>query len=105
MIRIFNQHEQEIKTNQGNFPDGTQLIRVSQDALKEDYLTIRWDYENEGELATLIFITRHLQENSDAKLILEMPYIPNARMDRVNNPDEIFRPNDQRPSLLRSTRT
>ena len=90
MIRIFNQQEQEIKTDQDNFPDGTQLIRVSQDALKEEYLTIRWDYENEGELATLIFITRHLQENSDAKLILEMPYIPNARMDRVNNPDEVF---------------
>ena len=35
MIRIFNQQEQEIKTSQGNFPDGTQLIRVNQDALKE----------------------------------------------------------------------
>lgn len=90
MIRIFNQKEQEIKTDQGNFPDGTQLIHVDPKALNENYLIIRWNYENEDELATLIFITRHLQENSDAKLILEIPYIPNARMDRVNNPDEVF---------------
>lgn len=89
MIQILNKNT-VFNLQTGHFPDKTQLIRIDQRALDATQITIKWDYESESELSTLIFITRHLQENSNAEITLEMPYIPNARMDRVNNPDEVF---------------
>lgn len=39
-------------------------------------------------MATLLYIVKHLGNAKRKELIL--PYIPNARMDRVKNPDEVF---------------
>lgn len=53
---------------------------------------VDWRYENDEELATLIFITGHIREvySSDIKLDLRMYYVPNGRMDRVKHSDEVF---------------
>ena len=48
---------------------------------------ITWHYENDAELFTIICIRKHFA-NED--MILEMPYCPHARMDRVKNKNEFF---------------
>lgn len=69
------------------FPDNTLL-------LKQDYklssACISWYFENNEELVTLIFLTKHLR-NKGVKLInLQLPYIPNARQDRVKTDEDVF---------------
>ena len=68
------------------FPDGTKLLKF--DPRREEY-TITWLYDNDEELFQLIALTKHLKSKG-CKVWLNMPYVPNARMDRVKNPDEVF---------------
>ena len=51
-------------------------------------IDVEWRYENDGELFALICLTKQLPVDREKYLILK--YIPNARMDRVKNPDDIF---------------
>lgn len=76
----------------GKFPDGTLLIKenVARDFSGERTATITWLFENNEELVSLIYITRHLQEHGVDKIHLKMPYIPNARQDRVKADEDIF---------------
>lgn len=81
------------KINAEHFPDGTQrLMEVFPFSIKNcEELTISWHYKNEEELVTLLFIVMHIREhNPSCKLTLVMPYIPNARMDRVHSENEVF---------------
>lgn len=69
------------------FPDETLRLSVLTDS---DVVTIEWLYEKDEEMV-LYFITEHLRDRVGVKdLILKMPYIPNARMDRVKNDHEVF---------------
>jgi ribose-phosphate pyrophosphokinase len=69
------------------FPDETPRLKIIADP---DEATIEWLYEKDEEMI-LYFITRHLRERyAVRKLTLHMPYIPHARMDRVNNKQEVF---------------
>lgn len=69
------------------FPDETLRLNVLTDS---DSVTIEWLYEKDEEMV-LYFVAKHLRERSGVKhLILKMPYIPNARMDRVKNDHEVF---------------
>lgn len=77
------------------FPDNTANINVDKSIkLFDDYeeaLYIDWKYENEEELAHLIYLTKHIKNmNPTCKLSLRMPYIPNARMDRVERMENVF---------------
>ena len=65
----------------GSFPDGTILMRP------DEYNTSRitWKYENDREFLALIYLVKHLRYIGFTTLELYMPYIPNARMDRVKN--------------------
>lgn len=72
------------------FPDGTQNIHIDKSILSFDQNRrniVTWNYESDEEMATLLYVTEWLGEFKD---ILYMPYIPNARMDRVKNDDEVF---------------
>lgn len=89
MIKV-NEVEIEIK----HFPDGSQLLNnCDVDLFKdnsEDY-KILWRYESDEELVTLIYLVNHIRNKYlNANITLSMPYIPNARMDRTKNPDEVF---------------
>lgn len=53
-------------------------------------VNITWNYDSDAELFTLICLTRKLQDLGFDDIVLIMPYIPNARMDRTKNPDEVF---------------
>ena len=70
------------------FPDNTFRIRQF---IEDKKIEIEWLYENEEELIALYFLNKHIREHGFVEsIILKMPYIPNARMDRVKNDDEIF---------------
>lgn len=78
------------------FPDGTPKINLDPLTIEEEkyfgasWLHIKWFYETDDELFILYLVKKHLEENFTDPCILEMPYIPNARMDRVKNDDEVF---------------
>lgn len=67
-----------------HFPDNTLALR--QHKSSSSY-RITWNYENDSELFSIICLAKHLK---DATCILEMPYCPHARMDRVENSEDVF---------------
>ena len=72
----------------GSFPDGTMLIK--QEAPEADEITVSWFYENDRELVALIFLVNHLKAHGKENISLYMPYIPNARQDRVKSGEDVF---------------
>ena len=79
-----------------SFPDGTSSIRIAPKldftffAMGKSAYFIRWMYDNDAECMQLWYLVKHLKSAGNPLLYLEMPYIPNARMDRVKNRDEVF---------------
>ena len=74
---------------QNNFQDGTLLMKCNPN--KYAVSTITWQYESDAELFALYSLKRHLDcivpgWNS----CLYIPYIPNARQDRVKTNEDIF---------------
>ncbi len=76
--------------NIGSFPDGTIAIKQSVDSLKGEAVQISWFYENEREFVCLIYLVKHLNSRGIKDIKLFMPYIPNARMDRVKDGEDVF---------------
>lgn len=74
----------------GHFPDGTTLMKqkISHDVYLD--AKIEWFFENNEELVVLIYLTKHLRENGVKYIALNLPYIPNARQDRVKNAEDVF---------------
>lgn len=75
----------EIKVE--SFPDGTPLFRLNPKIKNNQQITVSWLFDSMSELFILQCIADFYKGCS---LLLEMPYIPNARMDRVKNSDEVF---------------
>lgn len=69
------------------FPDGTLLLK---EKVKSEKVKITWYFNNNEELVALIYLVRHLKQNGIKTIDLDMPYIPNARQDRVKNGEDIF---------------
>lgn len=85
MIRLNGQ-----VVGQNKFPDGT--LRFTDEELGAEKLytgenVITWNYENDDELAILMCLKKHL---SGTPVHLDMPYVPNARMDRVKTKSDVF---------------
>jgi len=76
--------------NLTHFPDGTTSFRF--DPSKFDYFEITWKYDSDQECILLWYLVKHIRSicGESQEILLFMPYIPNARMDRVINNDEIF---------------
>ena len=79
------------------FPDGTPRINLDPTLVREYnyhqtfYIEIDWYYENNDELFYLMLVKKHLERHYvNTHYTLHMPYIPNARMERVKNDDEVF---------------
>lgn len=73
---------------QNHFPDGTLLLKQEPEMF--DVQTIRWFFESNEELVTLIFLTKHLREYGVETINLYMPYLPNARQDRTKDSEDVF---------------
>ena len=82
MIRINDK-----KIDMKHFPDGTMLIKYLAD---NESTKITWRYDNDEECMLMYFLVKHLRTHGVKRIELLMPYIPNARMDRVKNSDEVF---------------
>ena len=76
---------------QNHFPDGSLLLKASVGydvCLRSAY--IDWFFENNEELVTLIYLTKHLRDRGVKHIDLCMPYIPNARQDRTRYAEDVF---------------
>lgn len=82
-----------------HFPDGTLLLKenptnwacwINQLFKDSKEAEIRWHYENNEELVALIFLAKHLRRIGFTYIKLDMPYIPNARQDRVKSEEDVF---------------
>lgn len=73
-----------------NFPDGTFKINIETPEDIGNKITVRWLYNDETELVKLIYIAGNLGERYSCPIELFMPYLPNARMDRVHEDSEVF---------------
>ena len=92
MIKV---NGREVKVN--HFPDGSQALlnvditpSIPRDGAR--HFDICWlSYNGDEECMTLFYITKHIREHyPNATIALSMPYIINARMDRVKSYDEVF---------------
>lgn len=84
------------------FPDGTMLMRIQTDDIRvmsDDEngeiipsFFIEWLYDSDSELLQIMYMVKHIRDHSPiiVPISLYMPYIPNARMDRVKDGDEVF---------------
>ena len=75
----------------GHFPDGTLMMNNFPVNSIQDRNIITWEYASEEELIVLIYTVNHIRScKKDAEIILLLPYIPNARMDRTKHNTEVF---------------
>lgn len=74
----------------GHFPDGAPLIHPPIIPKGHDII-FEWRFENNEEMVTLMFLAHHYKDtNPSSRTLLRMPYIPNARQDRVKNAGDVF---------------
>ena len=81
--------------NQEHFPDNSlriepmnnKTVDLSWMGIGSNQKRLTWHYESDAELFTIICIRKHF---SNQDMVLEMPYCPHARMDRVKNNSEFF---------------
>ena len=79
------------------FPDGTIAFNSLEDSglqlLENVHLNthvIVWYFDYMGELFELIALSDWLRQHATGKVELILPYIPNARMDRVKEKTDVF---------------
>lgn len=53
-------------------------------------VVITWLYDNDEEVLQLYYVVKHLRSLGVNSIFLQMPYIVNARMDRVKKTSELF---------------
>jgi ribose-phosphate pyrophosphokinase len=84
---LFNNIEIPIHT----FPDNTQRLNLDVLDAKHALNQITWKYEGEFECMTLWYLVKHIKNYLPTRTLdLYLPYVPNARMDRVKHLDEVF---------------
>ena len=71
-----------------HFPDGTLLLKETVD--EPEAVVIRWNFETNEEMVALYFLVKHFRAQGVKQLVLDLPYIPNARQDRVKTPEDVF---------------
>lgn len=76
------------------FPDGTTSFRFDPNSENwyDTSTAIYWRYDGDHECILLWYLVNHVRSviGQDTYIHLVMPYIPNARMDRVKAADEVF---------------
>lgn len=77
---------------QNRFPDGTLALKEMDFSLLSDNFVnwIDWMYDGDEEMFTIMSLVDLIRRNSQGRIYLKMPYIPNARMDRIKTDTENF---------------
>lgn len=89
------------KLSKENFLSGECRLNISRDIICESGISslfddnfgfdILWLYENDSELFSLRCVVKHIRNiRKDAFISLRLPYIPHARMDRIEDDSTIF---------------
>ena len=78
-----------IVIKQGRFPDGTLNLKDNDFEFYEGNL-ISWFYDGDDEMFTIMSLVDILKRHKCNKINLYMPYLPNARMDRIKSEEENF---------------
>lgn len=74
-----------------NYPDGTFRVNMPEIPVTDNTsIEVIWTYQNEHDLTLLVYIAENLKENYQNPINLYMPYVPNARMDRIKEKNEVF---------------
>ncbi len=90
MIRV---GEISIPWGKSMFPDKSLLIKLDPEKMFDNRgaIKVEWLYEGDSELFTLICVKRHIDRHfSTREVVLDMPYIPHARMDIVKSDEDVF---------------
>lgn len=77
----------------GHYPDGTLNLKLKFDDMTDLIkcaARICWYYDSEEELIVLNYLVNEIRNNGIERLFLNMPYVPNARMDRCENMEDVF---------------
>lgn len=82
MIKL---NDVEIKLDK--YPDGTFLFKDIPPIGPKNL--IEWFFESMEEMSAIIYLTQYCKDHG-TKIYLDMPYVPDARMDRVKKRKEIF---------------
>ena len=86
MIKV---NDTEIKV--GHFPDGTQSIEFFDTQHYDSINKVEWFYDSDEEVFTLMCVVDMIRRNSKNSIInLRVPYLPNARMDRIKEEKQNF---------------
>lgn len=74
------------------FPDGALLLKenVERDYHSGRSARVTWHFETNEEFVAVIYLVKHLKAHGVSEVHLEMPYIPNARQDRVKTDEDVF---------------
>lgn len=79
---------QEVTINK--FPDETLRLNPNIEFIFNHTATICWHFESNEEMIAVMFLTNHVRRIGANKVNLIMPYIPNARQDRVKRKNDVF---------------
>ena len=94
MIRVRVGRTGYVPIEFSKFPDGTSSFRFPIEKVggsgENAPITVEWKYDGDHECILLWYLVKHIQYLYDQPIRLYLPYIPNARMDRVKSPDEVF---------------
>lgn len=87
MIKVGNQI-----INYGHYPDGTINIKIPFISPFRcfDSSTINWLYDSEEEVVVLAYLVNHMRKIGYDNIYLNVPYLPNARMDRCETNEDVF---------------
>lgn len=76
---------------QNKFLDGTSAIKYNPIISSESNYHICWQFDNDSELIIVFYLVKHIRSAyPNVDIYLHMPYIPNARMDRIKNTEDVF---------------
>lgn len=78
-----------------HFPDGTQVLKFPDHSSTiissiSGFCKVSWFYDSDEEIFTLYSVVDWLRRIGIETICLEMPYLPNARMDRIKDASENF---------------
>lgn len=72
------------------FPDETLRLNPDIESILNQSVTICWHFESNEEMIAVMFLANHARRVGANRVNLIMPYIPNARQDRVKNNTDVF---------------
>lgn len=78
------------KVTLNKFPDETLRLNPDVEFIFNHTATICWHFESNEEMIAVMFLANHVRRIGADRVNLIMPYIPNARQDRVKNDTDVF---------------